>query len=478
MILALSIKSRNLPRTNEDFYKLEKLNGTVRECDSLPTIIDVNVVPLPFDVLAEVISDNRRCPGGTINNGEVNVLAEDGSVISSSDYTFEWNKIKSPADSLAGNTATVTNLDAGSYYVIVRHATYSCASNADTVQLQKIEDWPATEAVTAVLISDVSSCTPGTADGSAWALINGAAIDEADYKIEWVDEQDPNQAVIAVGDTATGMAAKLYKVTVTNRLTGCSSSQLIDMSLPIPTLNPPAITHLTNCSPYNGSITATVDDGSAAGTTAGYSFRLINQDTQDTTFQSNGIFAALNAGYYNVTAINDLNQCGSYASGVNVQIEDQSGITDATFTSRPQTACKSPYTGGLTAIPTAAGTYSYVWYRGTVTQGPTAFVVGNAAATPDTLSTYITDVYTVVITDSNTGCKLTKSTTLPENITPPVLANADATITPLTSCNPTTPNGAIDVSVGGNKADYIFPPVRRHQHFYPSAVCGGSQWHV
>ncbi len=452
------------PLTNQEFYPLDSLNGTVRECDADPTIIAVDVIPLPFDVQAEMISDNRRCivaddgPVDPDDNGEVNVVALDGSTISSSDYNFSWYKVKSPADSVVSSNSSspgAFNLNEGDYYVIVTHNAYGCASNADTVHIDKIEGWAGADVVSAEIISEVSSCTPGTADGVARVLLNGAPIDETDYLINWREEQAQNADPIVVGDTATGLAPINYLVEVIDRLTGCSESIPVDMSLPIPELNTPDVTHLTNCSPYNGSVSVTVDDGSPSGTTTGYTFRLINQDTQDTTFRSDGDFQGLNAGLYNVTAIDDTNQCGMYAEGEDVEVEDQSGITDVDFDMVPQSACTAPYNGQLTANPTIAGLYSYVWYKGTVTSDPSR-VVGNSQTTPDTLSTYITDQYTVVITDNNTGCTLTQSTTLDEDITPPVFAVDDAVITPLTNCAPAAPNGGIDVSVGGDKANYLF----------------------
>src|SRR5690606_3446230 len=150
-------------------------------------------------------------------------------------------------------------------------------------------------------------------------------------------------------------------------------------------------------------------------------------------------------------------QCGKYSEGREVTVPSGKSVPDVTLSVvHPQTACIAPYNGQLTATPEASGNYDYAWYRGTVTSGPSAVLVGNSQTTPDTLGTDVTDVYTLVFTDNSSGCDTTVSITLPEDINPPVLNTTDALITPLTSCDPSNPNGAIEVSVGGNTADYTF----------------------
>jgi hypothetical protein len=181
--------SLGAPITNEDYYPLTSLNGTVRECDNQPTIISRAVNPLPFDVNAVVIRDNRNCPGASANNGEIQVFAADSTALPASSYSFTWTNIHT--GQVIGTNALVTGLDSGTYRVEVINTDYNCTGNADTVTVRRFEEWPDAQVVTIEEIQPVSSCTPGTADGIARVLINGSAVDETNYDIIWEDEQQP-----------------------------------------------------------------------------------------------------------------------------------------------------------------------------------------------------------------------------------------------------------------------------------------------
>ena len=164
--------------SNAEFYPLTQLNGVIRECDDSPSIFSMDVSPRPFEVLAIKLRDNRNCPGAMANsnNGEAQVVAADSTVLSGSEYDFTWTNINT--GDIVGSSALVTELDSGTYRVEVvnNSGEYSCHGMADTVRVERFEDWPSTEEVTLEMIQPVSSCDPSTADGQARVLLNGRSL--------------------------------------------------------------------------------------------------------------------------------------------------------------------------------------------------------------------------------------------------------------------------------------------------------------
>ncbi len=435
------------PMPNADFYPLDSLNGPVRECDDLPTIVSKPVNPYPFDIIATVISDNRNCPGAVGNNGEIQVLAADSTVLPSSEYKFIWTNLNT--GQVISNDALVSELDSGTYRVevVYDNGVYTCQGKADTVTVQRLEDWPNDEVVTIEKLKDVSSCRPGTADGEARVLINGTEPSDADYDIVWVDEQDPDEKILAVGATVAGLKQLLYKATITNKLTGCSDSESIDMTLDLPAMDAPTVTHASNCKNPNGSITAKMTSGSKSS----YGFILIKHSpVQDTiTSHNNGSFSGLEAGMYEIRAYDPASECGLYTEGILVEVENQKSLDDATTSViKEQTACEAPYNGQLSVTVNSSGNFEYVWYRGF--EAP-ANVVAQTATTPDTLSTNITDLYVVVITNKGTGCTTKEEIQLTENIQKPTV-NVNVT-SHQTFC---IPNGSITATASPAGPAYAY----------------------
>ena len=442
--------SLGAPVTNEDFYPLTELNGTVRECDQLPTILSKEVIPLPFDIQAVVIRDNRNCPGASANNGEVQVFAADSTAFPGSSYGFTWTDIHT--GQVVGTDALVIGLDSGTYRVEVVNTDYGCTGNADTVTIQRFEEWPDTKVVTVEEIQPVSGCTPGTADGIAHVLLNGSPVDETNYDIEWEDEQQPG--VLAVGDTASNLQPILYKVTIINKLTGCTESQTIDMTLDLPDLAAPTVTSNTNCKNPNGSITARLNSGNKSD----YEYILIQHSpTQDTLrVHNNGEFTGLDEGVYELKAFNPTTFCGLFSNGIMVDVTTSSSIDNIPIqVAQEQSSCEPPYNGQLSAVLSNPNNYDWVWYRGTVTIGPSADTVATDYITPDTLGTNLTDIYTVVAIDQSTGCSFTDQIQLTENI---ILPDADATAFTVTHQTTCSPNGSIQAAVGNPElgADYEY----------------------
>ncbi|MEM9674008.1 MAG: gliding motility-associated C-terminal domain-containing protein [Bacteroidota bacterium] len=443
--------SLNNKISNSAFYPLTKINGPIRECDDSPTIVSADINPPPFQAIARKLRDNRNCPGDVtnINTGEVQVLNYDSTTIQESDYNIVWTNVNT--GDVVGTTAIVTGLDSGTYVVDIDYdnGVYFCEGIADTVRVERFEDWPDSEVVTIEMIQGVSSCAPGITDGQARVLINGASLSDTDYLIEWEDEQQAG--VLALGDTAVNLQPILYKVTVTNLLTGCSETETIDMTLDLPEIDAVNKTDNTNCINPNGTITVQM-----VGSASSYDYMLIQMSpVQDTTFSKDPSFSDLDEGIYEVRAYDPSNDCGLYTSGEQIEIITTTAIDDITIeVAQEQTSCVFPYNGQLTAVTADPSQFAWTWYRGTVTTGPLAEVVATDFITPDTLSTNLTNVYTVVATDNFSGCTFTESITLTEDVVVPVIDPADVTILQhQTTCEP---NGQVQVSVGGITVGYQF----------------------
>ncbi len=446
---------------NEDFYALTALNGTVRECDATPSIVSKSVKAVPFLIQATAY-DNRRCSDVIgINNGQIQITDEDGKPFTPlSNYALTLVNTRT-ADTLdlSGSRADldsgtfIMGLDSGTYALSVSYTNdaYSCGSVTDTLRINRVEGWPGNEQLKITKIKDVSSCKPGTADGAAQVQVylGDSLMDINNYEVVWRDEQNGEEIL---GDSVVNLKPVTYDITVTNITTGCSlgDSSLV-MDLPLPQLGDPVVTPVTNCRTPDGSVTAVMQ----AGDIADYEFYLIEEfDAQDTLESTTGVFTNLREGLYELKAYDPNNDCGLYSDGKAVEIINSAVLPELTLTQvSPQTACDPTKANGhLRVAPGTPGDYTYTWFKGTVTTGSTAEVVGNAADATG-LYTYNNprQLFTVVVEDNNTGCTTSDTISLKEQIAYPV---PQATATARTYC--ATLNGTISANVGGNTADYTF----------------------
>ncbi len=159
-------------------------------------------------------------------------------------------------------------------------------------------------------------------------------------------------------------------------------------------------------------------------------------------------------GLYELKAYDPANKCGLFSKGKDVEITNSAVLPDITLSQvSAQTACElTKANGHLRVVPSTTGNYTYTWYKGTVTTGPGAEVVSNAAEATG-LYTYgnSSQTFSVVVEDNTTGCDTTAFIDLQALITYPT---PQATATARTFCNAT--NGTISANVGGNTDDYTF----------------------
>jgi hypothetical protein len=322
------------------------------------------------------------CNGG--NTGSATATATGGTT----PYAYLWSN--------AQTTATATNLTAGVYTVTVTDAN-GCTTSTSVIVSQP-------SAILAPIMTVNATC--GASNGSATVNATGGT---TPYAYLWSNTQTTA--------TATGLAAGVYTVTVTdaNNCTKTATATVNQLGGPTVTATPIA----TTCGLNNGSINIT-----ATGGTTPYSYNWGSGVT--TEDRSN-----LAAGTYTVT-VTDANGCTATASA-----------TVAPSTAPTVTAVPTPTTCGLNNgainITATLGTspYTYDW----------ADLAGNNNV--EDRSNLAPGTYTVTVTDA-AGCTTSTSAVVAPSVAPPSVT--------ATSTNATCgqPNGTITLTVTGGATPYTY----------------------
>ena len=305
----------------------------------------------PTPVLAATaLNNNVSCFGG--NDGSATASATGGT----GPYSFAWSN--------GGNTATVTNLTAGTFTVTATDA--NLCSDAETITITQ----PATAVTASIALGNNVSCNGGI-DGSATASATGGT---SPYTFLW-----SNGATTA---NATGLAAGTYTVTATDANL-CTDTETITITEPIPLVAAIALGSNVSCFGGNdGSVTA-----SATGGTVPYTFAWSNGAATATV-------TSLTAGTYTVT-VTDANLCDDTET---ITITEP-GVLVASIALGNNVLCNGGNDGSATASATGGTTaYSFAWSNG---------------ATTATASNLTTGTYTVTVTDVNL-CTDTETITITE----------------------------------------------------------------
>ncbi len=367
---------------------------TINGCLAFDTI----TITEPAALTSTTNQINITCFNGC--DGEASVTAAGGTPT----YTYAWTLLPSTP---AGTTASITNLCAGTYVVVITDDSL-CTIN-DTVILGN----PAQLGI--VMDADSSSCS-GACDGKAWATLSGGT---GPFTYTWSNS--------AVGDTAFALCPGTYSVTAEDA-NGCTVSASVTI------LSPAAIgitVTPTNVTCFDGT------DGEATvaatgGPTTSYSYQW--------QFVSNG----------NVVPGTTNNATASNLSAANYQVIVRSGVCADTafFTITEPTeiiatitatnllcagdssgTATVAYTGGPVPDPTFP---RYRWQRNGVLLVPTTASITNLPA----------GVYTVIVNVN--GCfgfdtiTITQPTPLTSTIT-----GTDP------SCNGGTAGSTVTVTASG-----------------------------
>ncbi len=342
------------------------------------TILKNFTITQPASALSVTISQtNVNCSGG--NNGSATANPVGGTA----GYSYTWSN--------GPNTATNSNLTAGTYTVTVKDA-----NNCSTIKSVTI-----TQPI--VLTSSISASSQVTCNGgnngSATITQSGGT---APYTYSWSNSQ--------TGVTAINLTAGTYLVTVTDNK-GCTSISSVTITQPSAITATISQTNVNCNGGANGTATA-----NPSGGTPGYTYTWTNGQTTQTSTN-------LAAGTYTVT-IKDANNCTITR---NVTITQPTSLTSS-ISSQTNAACNGGNNGTATVLA-SGGTapFSYSWSN------------SQTGATANTLTA---GTYSVTVTD-NKGCTSMSSVTI---LQPSLLTNTTSSTLVLcyggnTGTATVTPNG-------------------------------------
>ena len=351
----------------------------------------------PAPVVASIVTvTNVACAGD--NTGSATVAGSGGTA----PYSFLWS-----ANAGSQNTATATNLAAGSYTVTITDAN-GCIGQTTAVISQ-----PA--AALALGTSTTPILCAGDSSGTAQVTITGGT---APYTINW--NHGPTTANV------TGLPDGTYCVTVRDA-NGCTATACVTL------VDPAAVTVNITATPADcrGAATGTAT-AMGAGGTAPYTYQWDANASSQTTATATGLAAS--ASPYQVT-VTDANGCtttgfatvGEPATNVNVALVTLSNYNGA------DVSCNGATDAVVgTSVTGGSAPYTYLWSNGT---------------SNDTLMGVGAGQQCVTVTDAN-GCASIDCIT----ITEPSAVTATAVVTNATcfgACDGTatvTGNGGTAIS--------------------------------
>lgn len=365
---------------------------TVRVTDANSCFADQKVtITQPTGMSTSVLSQtNIACNSASTGSATIKATGGAGA------YTYSW----SPS---GGTAATATGLAAGVYTVTITDA------NSCTAQ-QKVTLTQSTAISTSITSQTNVACNNGS-NGSATIKATGGA---GAYTYSW----SPSGGTAA---TATGLAAGVYNVTVTDA-NNCTAIQQVTITQP--TAISTSVSSQTNVSCNGGSNgTATVK---ATGGEGSYTY------SWSPGFNYSATATGLSAGTYTVT-ITDANNCTATQKVTIVE----PAFFQTSIASQTNIACNTVNTGAATISATGGtGAYTYSW---SPSGGTAATATGLAAG-----------VYNVTVTDANYCMAIQKVTIQPS-------AGVSTSVTSQTNiaCNGGS-TGAATIKATGGAGAYTY----------------------
>lgn len=273
-----------------------------------------------------------------------------------SPFTYNWSN--------GATTEDISNVASGTYSLTVTDF-----NNCIDIKSVMVIDDNFTPAIDSVLVTQAISCNT-VCDGEAAVYATGGG---TPYSYAWSDLSSQST------QTASGLCAGTYDVTVTETSGSCTASSSVVLSEPSALAVTAAETDLFCKGDSSGTATAV-----ATGGTVPYTFDWSNGGTGSAQND-------LAAGSYSVTST-DANGCTAVAS---VTIAEPAALANS-MTSTDESAVNAN-DGSATAMPVGGTSpYTYDWNDGQATETATGLAPGD---------------YAVTITDNN-GCTLADSVTI------------------------------------------------------------------
>jgi hypothetical protein len=430
---------------------------STKECTISNNIYSVDVVPDPFTVTVEKLTDNQKCSAAAADNGSLRAHIFKGGVevTDYSPFAFQWYTGNGTASPIAGPAGTAYNLlgrSAGDYTVVVTNTQKGCKSQPITGTLTQTVIDPT---INITVLSNQTQCSP--ANGKLQADVVGG---NTGYTFDWYDISLVPLGV--AGPIANNLIAGNYVVLVSK--SGCTktSAPATVLGPQIPDAQASVLQNVVDCSnPNSGSITADALFNAAVQPAANYTFNWYFFDNPTLTRGSilppaNGTGqtrTGLAIGYYQVEIKENTTQCISQQSPV-VHVVSQAVIPDPPVITQlaPQTSCDPTkpngiltadvFVGGVAQSPNG---FTFEWFKGQNT-----LPANKVATVSDVNGKTVNQVvgggtpYTVKVT-TPFHCIATSDFTIAENIQKPVVTLAQ--LTPNSICDPLKGSGAYSGSL-------------------------------
>ncbi len=435
-------------------YTVQAINNTT-QCRSNATFIVVSNPPIITLTDADLtVNALTRCDTNNAS-AAVNQIRENGTIVSLTNYTFEWfNEAMTPVS----NSNILTGQNAGTYFVAVTNTLNNCSNDLIEVILED-----QTMGSVVVNLSDFTVPTrclqPTNILGELVTTINGNST--TGYTISWHNGNSTAGAV--VGNTATlasisipnGQTNATRTIQVLNNSNQCVVSETYTLPLNIAPLglSATAASPMTSCITNNGIVFSTVTTPESNNYTYNWSVGNVVKVTPDFTGKQ---VNNLPIGTYTVEAI-DNGDAFCKVGPITVTIED--GRTNPIVTAveaAPLTVCDLTKADGSASVSVAGNLseFTFDWYVGNSVAG-TPFYAGIQVSGLEAIT------YTVQATHVVTGCRGEGSVTVSQRILS-IPAPQVAVLSNVTQCDPTATlaspisNGALSASINGNSRDYIF----------------------
>ncbi|WP_185113975.1 gliding motility-associated C-terminal domain-containing protein [Fulvivirga imtechensis] len=445
-------------------------------CPSPPfrvDVLDVSTDPIPTLTFLPNTACDPALANGTVT---ATVREQDGSTTDTYDYIWTYNGGALPgmvAQNDAGNVSTLTGAPEGTYRVTITNVSNTgCTINSSVkVTLDQPQSEPNIISVSTI---DPLDCTAsGSAEVTSISIGGGAPISgpslTTDFTYEWyINDVLPANQLVGSSPSMVNLLPGQYFIIVTSNLTGCESIPKEfniledDIISPVITINQtvPQI----NCigPPFSAELLATAEesDGNIGTYTFSWSYEgspglPAGGFVSNTTLTSSTV-SNLPTGTYEVTAFNPGTGCSSTAFYIITdESEDYKPIVSTS--SEPLTFCSGDNGSVLLANVRYPSDYPYTqnytvdWYIGDTP---------NLNATPNfentnRVSNLPDGLYTIRVTDNNTGCIVTKVQSIrDERQYPDIVIVED---NPQTTCPPYNPNGQLTATAdGGRVGGYTF----------------------
>lgn len=431
---------------------------------------DSEEFPLVFANLHEITVSSISASTCVPENGQLDILL-DTKGLDEADFIMEiyegTNPTGTPVETITGVTAQTMYSSTAALqsieYTTVAINTAPGFNDCESIPKSTIIN---SVAVTPMIAIDATSTNNNMVCAGGGVPLNGTATIEidggqpaTDYTIIWYEAQDTatapllgtNFGVLSANNTvAQELPGGVYSVEVTNNATGCVNliPVIIQDVSPIVSLDV-TVTNIVRCladgSPDPGSaVVQVLENGTPVG---GYTLAFTDINNVPVADP-----LSLTAGTYFVSATNGVNGCGSTAEFQIIdEILDDPMVNLVDF--QNPTRCLQPNDLGfleVEAVGNAGATYNYDWFAGSSATG--AIILNDSSR----LNNVNAGDYTVRVTNNTTGCFVTDTYTLVDEVTDLLIITNS---TPIISCDPLNPDGTVFAAVtnsGGNDYTYTW----------------------